>query len=482
MPVRAQAAVGVVLAQHQAVLGARGEHAVGLVRRLGHQVVDQHPDVGFVAAQDQLVTGAVRTAVQGQRRVDPCHQPLCGRLLVAGGAVHLAGEVEPAQMLALQRGAHLVGGKEVVLHGVAVARHLHLLQAAHGVQRRQLHLRRQRAGEAVEVDQVAVQPLRLQEQLMAVAVGEAHHLVLDGGAVARPGSLNAAGEHGRAVEAGGQQLVGGGIGEGDVAAHLRQTRETGRIGAARERHREVVARLFVQHGEVDAGTQQPGRGAGLEAAGLDAQTLERLRQAGGRLLAVAPARAAVQAGEQHAIKKGARGHHQRAAADLLPGAGHHRRHPAGTCRHAHHRILDDGNGALGSHQPLCRGGVRLAVGLASGRPDRRSLGAVQQPELDAGGIRQLAHHPAEGVDLVHQVALRGAADGGIAGHAADGRRLAGDQPNAAAHTRGRHRRLDAGVAAADHDQVEHLSPPPDREGNKAERRMATPAAPNVAFT
>ena len=45
--------VGVVVAQQQPVLGARGEHAVGLVDALGHQVVDQHADVGLVASQDK---------------------------------------------------------------------------------------------------------------------------------------------------------------------------------------------------------------------------------------------------------------------------------------------------------------------------------------------------------------------------------------------------------------------------------------------
>ena len=71
---------------------------------------------------------------------------------------------------------------------------------------------------------------------------------------------------------------------------------------------------------------------------------KRLRQAGGRLLPVAPAGAAVQAGKQDAIEKGARGHHQRPASDLLPGAGHHRRHPAAAGHHVHHHLLDDGNG------------------------------------------------------------------------------------------------------------------------------------------
>ena len=50
---RHQALVGVVLAQQQAVLGARGHHAVGLVGALGDEVVDEHAGVGLVAAQEQ---------------------------------------------------------------------------------------------------------------------------------------------------------------------------------------------------------------------------------------------------------------------------------------------------------------------------------------------------------------------------------------------------------------------------------------------
>ena len=48
-----QAQVGVVLAQQQAVLGARGMQPVRLDGRLGDQVVDQHADVGLVAPQDE---------------------------------------------------------------------------------------------------------------------------------------------------------------------------------------------------------------------------------------------------------------------------------------------------------------------------------------------------------------------------------------------------------------------------------------------
>ena len=36
------------------MLGAAGEHAIGLGRRLGHQIVYHHADVRLVAAQDEI--------------------------------------------------------------------------------------------------------------------------------------------------------------------------------------------------------------------------------------------------------------------------------------------------------------------------------------------------------------------------------------------------------------------------------------------
>ena len=52
------------------------------------------------------------------------------------------------------------------------------------------------------------------------------------------------------------------------------------------------------------------------------------------------------------------------------------------------------------------------------------------------------------------MALAEPADGRIAGHRADGREPVGQQRGPRAHARGRRRGLAAGVAAADHDDVE----------------------------
>ena len=44
-----QAPIGVVLAQQETVLRAAGHHAVGLLRPLGHQVIDESADVALAA-------------------------------------------------------------------------------------------------------------------------------------------------------------------------------------------------------------------------------------------------------------------------------------------------------------------------------------------------------------------------------------------------------------------------------------------------
>ena len=50
----------------------------------------------------------------------------------------------------------------------------------------------------------------------------------------------------------------------------------------------------------------------------------------------------------------------------------------------------------------------------------RALGAVEHAELDAGGVDDLAHLAAEGVDLADDLPLGDAADGRVAAHLGDG--------------------------------------------------------------
>ena len=70
-----------------------------------------------------------------------------------------------------------------------------------------------------------------------------------------------------------------------------------------------------------------------------------------------------------------------------------------------------------------------------------------------GGDR---HRAAERVDLLDEVPLADAADRRVAGHLAERLDAVRQQQRLAAHPRGGERRLGAGVAAADDDDVETL--------------------------
>ena len=84
---------------------------------------------------------------------------------------------------------------------------------------------------------------------------------------------------------------------------------------------------------------------------------------------------------------------------------------------------------------------------------RRSLAPVEHPALEEGGVGGNAHKPAQGVDLPHQMALCGAADGGIAGHVADEVQCQGKDGGAGAQSGCRVGGFDARMARANDDDV-----------------------------
>ena len=65
-----------------------------------------------------------------------------------------------------------------------------------------------------------------------------------------------------------------------------------------------------------------------------------------------------------------------------------------------------------------------------------------------------AHQAVERIDLADEMPLPQPADRRVARHRADGRKTMGDQRRPRAHARRRSRRLTAGMAAADHDDIE----------------------------
>ena len=116
--------------------------------------------------------------------------------------------------------------------------------------------------------------------------------------------------------------------------------------------------------------------------------------------------------------------------------------------------LDHGEVRAVPHRRLHRGGIEPPVLLRARPAHRRPLAAVENAELDAALVGDTPHQAIKGIDLADEMPLPQPADRGIAGHGADGRKAMGDQRRPRAHARGRSRRLTAGMAAADHDDIE----------------------------
>ena len=98
----------------------------------------------------------------------------------------------PRNALGLQRRAQLARIDVVVFDGVAGPHHARLFEARDGRHQRELDVLRQRGRDAVRIDRVVVEPFRLEEDLVAVALAEADDLVLDRRAIARAAALRSA--------------------------------------------------------------------------------------------------------------------------------------------------------------------------------------------------------------------------------------------------------------------------------------------------
>jgi hypothetical protein len=88
-PIR-QTLIGIVGAQRQPIFGPRGEHPIGLSDTAGDEIVDHDPEVAFGAVEHDWCTHACPRG-----RVETGHKALRGSLLVARGAVDLAGQEKP---------------------------------------------------------------------------------------------------------------------------------------------------------------------------------------------------------------------------------------------------------------------------------------------------------------------------------------------------------------------------------------------------
>ena len=323
-----QTQIGIVLAQQQAVFGTRGEHAVGLLGTAGNQVIHQHAEIGFIAAwrPRRLVTRLAGS-------IDTRQQTLCRGLFVAGGAVDLPGEEQPAEVLGLQRGAQVTGIEKIIFNGVTGARNVGLLETLHGTHQGQLHVEGQTGGDAVRIDLVRRQSLRFDEDLVRILVGKAHDLVFNRWAVARAHALDDTAVHRRTIQPGTDDIVGVCVSVGNVAADLAQVvsrcRHKGKAGDG------IVARLLDKLAVVDGLGIDAWWRAGLQAFDAKGPLTQAPRQGIGRRITGTATLVAFQANVYTPAQEGAHGQHHCRCPERQP----HLRHHAGDAVVLHQQVI-----------------------------------------------------------------------------------------------------------------------------------------------
>ena len=91
--------------------------------------------------------------------------------------------------------------------------------------------------------------------------------------------------------------------------------------------------------------------------------------------------------------------------------------------------------------------------MRAGAPDRRATRGVEQTELDADRVCNLAHDAAERIDLADEVALGDAPNGWVAAHLGDQVKIKREQSSAQPQTCRRNSSFAAGVSGSDDGNV-----------------------------
>jgi hypothetical protein len=194
---------------------------------------------------------------------------------------------------------------------------------------------------------------------------------------------------------------------------------------------------------------------GLEAGHFEPGRLELLCEVGGGRLPGSPAgqrcrRADVDATAQ----EGAGGDHHSARAEPAPFESLHAGEPAPVEEQPSDGTLERLDTRMRFDQRANGPPVQPAIALRAWSPDRRTLAAVEHPELQRREIRGSTHDAPQRIDLAHHRSLRNAADGGVARHLADGLQRTRHEGDAGTAPRRSHGGLGSGVPSPDHQDVE----------------------------
>src|SRR2546425_8614728 len=147
VPDFAQAAVGVILPQAQAILGPGSEHPIRLGSSFGHQIVDQDADIGLVTPQHYRLP-----SLDSSGGVDAGHYPLGARFLISRGSIDLPGEKKVSTDLGFQREIELRREHKIVFDRISGTHDVGMLAADKRSDHLHLDFEWKRSGKAVYVD------------------------------------------------------------------------------------------------------------------------------------------------------------------------------------------------------------------------------------------------------------------------------------------------------------------------------------------
>lgn len=115
--------------------------------------------------------------------------------------------------------------------------------------------------------------------------------------------------------------------------------------------------------------------------------------------------------------------------------------------------FEEGEGGEGVGDLGEAAGVGCLVALDPDGADSGSARGVEGAILEAGEIGIEAHFAAEGIKFNDEVGLGESADGGVAGHQAEGVALGGDEEGVAAHPGGGEGGFASGMACANDEDI-----------------------------
>ncbi len=285
---------------------------------------------------------------------------------------------------------------------------------------------------------------------MALLFRKADDFIFNAGAIARANALNLPTVHGRPVDVFLNDALGFFVRPCHKAGGAILPRLQRVIGKG---NHWVIAELFLQLREVNAGAQHPRGGARFEAPQAQAQLPQGFPQKGSREQPIGSAVVADLADVNAPAQKRARSEDD--------GAGGINRSHA---RDDLPRLLSTGNQLhdfrLFERKPRLQFqfmfhdfAIFSAVNLGAQRMHRRSFAQIEHPALQESRVGSMSHLPAQRINLAHEMPLGGAADGGVAGAVAHRVQIDGKDHRPAAQPCTCQRCFNPGMARANNRYV-----------------------------